>query len=270
MATALQILRETLIQFLSFFGVLFVSGFFLTLISKWTNNTFRQFLYPRFGLYAFGVIGVPLHELCHALFAKAFLHKIEKIKWFDPQGKGGSYGTVVHTYNDRNPYHRIGLFFIGMGPVLLAPLILYLLYLWLIPGALGLQSLPSQPLALARDFLGSLLHSSNWTSWQFYVFLYLSVCLTSQMELSPDDFKIARGGILPFFLLLVLINSLSFWAQFHFHSRWMGAITSLATLWSLFFMVGLLLALANLILCYCLFNLTHKLFGRESINPFRS
>src|SRR5690349_4329221 len=113
--TILLICRNSLIQFFCFFGLLFLSGVALTWLSKWTNNIFRQFRFPRFGLYMFGSLGVPAHEFCHALFAKLFFHDIKSIKWFDPKGSGGSYGTVVHYYNERNLYHRIGLFFIGMG-----------------------------------------------------------------------------------------------------------------------------------------------------------
>lgn len=264
----LSIAKDSGWQFLSLFGGLFLSGLFLTWVSRWTANCFRQFLAPKLGLYLFGILGVPAHELCHAIFAKIFFHQIESIKWFDPDAKGGSYGTVMHTYSPKNLYHRVGLFFIGMGPVFLAPLFLFLLYRYLVPAALPFAAIAHQPLGLARDFTKSFFALSNWKSWSFYLFLYLSVCLTSQMELSSDDFKIARGGVLPIFLILVVINAGASIFNLNWHARWNHAFNLGLSWWSLFFGVGLLMAVVNLILCALILNLLNRLFGRDGINPF--
>ncbi|MEK7356445.1 MAG: hypothetical protein AAB250_08345, partial [Bdellovibrionota bacterium] len=65
--------KNTFIQFFLIFGVVGIAGFALTLLSRWTNNVFRQFAWPELGTYLFGWIGVPVHEFCHAFFCAVFL-----------------------------------------------------------------------------------------------------------------------------------------------------------------------------------------------------
>lgn len=263
------IIKNSALQFVGLFGVLFLSGMVLTWISRWTNNTFRQFVLPKFGLYIFGVIGVPLHEFCHALFAKIFFHQIGSIKWFDPTGKGGSYGVVVHHYNDRNIYHRVGLFFIGMGPVLLAPVFLFLMYSLLIPNPVPFSVHLSDLGYLANGFSKSLLGAGNWSSVGFYAFLYLAVCLTSQMELSSEDLKVARGGVLPILLMILLLNMLSYVFNLNLHAKFTAFFNAGLMWWGAFLAVAVFISLLNLVLCVVLLNLLNKLCGREAINPFQ-
>lgn len=265
-----QVLKHSSYQFLCFFGLIFAAGLVLTWISRWTNNSFRQFKFPQLGLYLFGIVGIPIHELSHALFAKLFFHEIESVKWFDPAGRDGSHGTVVHYYNDRNWIHRIGLLFIGLGPVLLAPVFLSLIYRWLVPGATSLSSVSQNPSHAIGIFTLSIVKAQNWTSWGFYLFLYLAVCLTSQMELSPDDMKIARGGILPAFALFLLINSIAALLNVDIHTRLMIWLQSGLTLWFACFFVAVLIALLNLIVCFLFLNLLNRLLGSGKINPFES
>ena len=257
----LLILKNSAFQFAYIFGTLFIAGILLTWISRWTQNVFQQFKFPKFGLYVFGVIGIPIHELCHAVFAKIFFHDIKKIKWFDPRGKGNSYGFVHHHYNDKNFYHRVGLFFIGMGPVLLAPVFLFTAYHYLVPGA--------QPVKSVASITASLIDFRNLSSIGFYVFLYLTVCITSQMELSPDDFKIARGGILPFFVFFLLINTIASVFRFNLHGRFQLFVDQNLILWMGFLALAICVALINFLLCLMLLNITNKLMGAESIRPFR-
>lgn len=264
-----MILKNTVLQFSGLFGVLFVSGLVLTFISRWTNNIFRQFVLPKFGLYVFGVIGVPLHEFCHALFAKIFFHEIGSIKWFDPKGKGGSYGTVVHHYNNNNIYHRIGLFFIGLGPVILAPLFLFLIYTVFLPHPLPFSVQMSDLGYLASGFAKSLLGGANWTSLGFYVFLYLALCLTSQMELSPEDFQIARGGILPILLLLLLLNIFAYAFSLNLQGKFISFLNTSIAWWGALVAVAIFISLVNFVFCWVIFSIVNKACGKEAINPFR-
>ncbi|HVK62233.1 MAG TPA: hypothetical protein VM432_11810, partial [Bdellovibrionales bacterium] len=128
-------LADSLIQFLYVFGSFLAGAAVLTLLSRWTNNAFLQSRFPKAGTYVFGWIGVPIHEFSHAIFCRLFLHKVTKIKWFDPKGKNGAHGSVTHTYQPWNLYHRVGHFFIGLGPALLCPFFLGLLYWTLVPGS---------------------------------------------------------------------------------------------------------------------------------------
>jgi hypothetical protein len=262
--------KNALTQFICLFGLLIVSGFLLTWISRWTHNSFRQFRFPQMGLYLFGAIGVPLHEFCHALFAKVFFHDIERIKWFDPKGKNGSYGVVVHTYNNKNIYHRIGLFFIGMGPVLLAPFFLYLFYMLLVPGSSQAQLLVSSPSVTLERFTHSLMAAQNWSSVGFYVFLYICICVTSQMELSNEDFAIARSGIFPLLCVLIVINTGAYMISWNVQARLSSLFATFLSFWGSFFVLALGLSLLNMIFCFLSLSLINRLSGRSWINPFRS
>ena len=269
-AAILLISKQTGMQFFAFFGVLFISGLILTWISRWTGNSFQQFFYPRLGLYVFGIIGIPLHELSHAVFAKVFFHEIKKVKWFDPKGRGGSHGAVTHAYDEKNLYHRIGLFFIGMGPVLLTPVLILVAYYGLVPSAGHFSIQTNHPMALAEHFLRSFVAGQNWHSLKFYFFLYLTICVTSQMELSPEDFAVARGGIFPFLLLLLIVNLLAYAFGFDLHSKLILIFNSLYSLWAACFLMVAVVACLNFLFFAVVLNALNRIMGHGSINPFKS
>jgi hypothetical protein len=264
-----DVIKTSAFQFFYFFGTLLIAGLALTWISRWTQNVFQQFKFPKFGLYFFGVFGVPIHELCHAIFATVFFHDIKKIKWFDPKGKGNSYGSVTHHYNEKNFYHRLGLFFIGMGPVLLAPVFLFAAYHFLVPSAGPTHFSVTNVGRSFGVFGASLVQAKNWSSVGFYGFLYFTVCITSQMELSPEDFKIARGGIFPFFSLCLVASLVEGLFNFDRHGRFQDFINSSFSVWVGFSLLAVFIALLNLLLCLVLMNLGNKLMGAKLIHPFR-
>jgi hypothetical protein len=264
----LEILKNSSLQFICFFGSLFLAGLFLTLISRWTQNVFQQFKFPKFGLYVFGVIGVPVHELCHAIFAKIFFHDVKKIKWFDPSGKGGAHGSVTHYYDDKSFFHRLGLFFIGMGPVLLAPIFLFAVYHYLVPGAAHFD-LSNIRLAKSLEAFGAtLINAKNWRSVWFYIFIYLTICITSQMELSSADIKIARGGIFPSYALFFIINALAYLFKFDLQSKFQHLFQSIFVLWIGFSTLAVIVAFLNFLVCLVSMSLLNKLMGEKIINPF--
>lgn len=262
------------LQFGAVFGLLIVGGAILTLLSKWTSNVFRQFVYPQFGLYFFGWIGVPVHEFCHAVFCKLFGHDVKEVKWFDPEGKDGAHGFVVHEYQQWNPYQRIGQFFIGLGPVLLGPILLAALFYVCIPaGRMLFDPITVSPASVSRSgvlLAKAIINKATLTNWAFYLFLYLAISISSQMELSLSDIKQATIGAVPLFLFLIAANviALFFRADWHQHAMKFG-------LWILtmgfgVFTLATLLAVANLILCLFLMTLINRCFGGEGINPFRT
>ena len=259
MTTALLLLKNTVCQFGFFFGILIAGGGVLTLISRFTNQTFQQSRHPSLGLYIFGFIGVPVHEFCHALFCKLFFHEVKKVKWFDPKARGGANGFVMHSFNPWNPYHRIGHFFIGMGPVILAPLILGILFYLLVPAGRGLYHadiLSSGGIkAIALGLSQAIFRRSTFETPGFYGFLYLSLCISSQMELSHEDMKQAVLGIFPLVALLALINCAAWLFHFSWNQRAIQYGTLFLTANACIFTFAALLALANLLLIKSVFFL---------------
>jgi hypothetical protein len=273
MQIAWNALQQSMLQFAALFGLLIAGGALLTLLSRWTNNSFRQFVFPHFGMYAFGWLGVPVHELSHAVFCKLFLHEIKSVKWFDPKGRSGTHGSVTHAYHPWNPYHRIGHFFIGLGPVLIGPCLLAGLLYLLVPASrpvfhMDTLSWPAAGLLVPQLF-GALANETTLTSAGFYVFLYLAVCISSQMELSWEDIRQSATGVIPLVLILFAFNLLAHWLNADWHGSALRLSVWVTSVGSVMFTFAAFLAALNLLLCAGLMSAINKLCGREAINPFR-
>ena len=265
----LFVLKNTVLQFILLFGVIGVSGLCLTLLSRWTNNVFRSFVWPTIGTYLFGWIGVPVHEFCHAVFCTLFFHEIKQIKWFDPNAKNGAHGSVTHTYQPWNLYHRVGHLFIGLGPVLLAPAFLALMAYFLVPEARGALI----PAASWHDWWRALIpivHTSTLKHYSFWIFAYLAVCISSQVELSNEDLKQAGQGVLPVLLILGVINLGSWALGFSWHARVIHAASVMTTWSSGVYAFAAFISLVNFLICATALGLTNKIWGRDFVNPFRS
>jgi len=179
-------------------------------------------------LYLFGWIGTACHELGHALFCVIFRHKITDIKLFSPDTKTGTLGYVSHTYEPGSIYQTIGNFFIGIGPILLGSLVIYLTSILLLDisfdGSVELVSslqncfqesfskVSQMKLQLAAKTLQtSLTGNLDTSSWKFYVFLYIAFSIGSSITLSWSDIKGATGGFLILILFITIINLATLW-----------------------------------------------------------
>lgn len=265
------ILKHVFIEFWAIFGVFLAGGAILTYLARWTNNAFEQFLFPRLGFYLFGFIGVPVHEFSHAFFCKLFGHDVSAVKWFDPKARNGSHGSVTHHYNSWNLYHRLGHFFIGLGPTILGPLLLAIAFYLLVPGG-RFVFFPAEPAFHLGPLMGEMMRVLTsrpvLTSPGFFAFVYLAISVSSQIELSPEDLKQVAVGVIPVLLVLLLANVLAtvLGAGWHAHAMAFGART-MGIMAGLFAFAALLSAM-NLALWTSLFGLIHAISGRPMINPF--
>ena len=272
-----QLFSQSSVQFISIFGLLIAGGAALTFLSRLTSNTFRQFVLPKFGIYFFGWIGVPVHEFCHAFFCKLFFHDVKTVKWFDPEAKDGANGSVTHEYHPWNPIHRIGQFFIGVGPVLLGPVILTALFYFLVPTAHGIfhQDMFSSTatfrsvMQIAVLVAQAIVCKATLSSFKFYIFLYLTLCISSQMELSTADMKQVLIGAVPLFLVLLLINGINSLAHTNWHTNVLHASFWVTAFASVIFSFAALLAFMNLVLCFFVMTLINRCAGKNGINPFQ-
>jgi len=162
----------------------------------------------------FGWLGTSVHELSHALMCVVFRHRVEKIKLFSLHPNTQKVGYVAHRYNARSLYQRIGNFFIGVAPIIMGALAIYL-SAWLIypaiisdigvPGPTA-RSLPSILNHAFFSLLYALLDPHNYIVPRFYLFLYVLFCIGSSMNLSKADLKGACDGFISLILFVFLLN----------------------------------------------------------------
>jgi len=177
----------------------------------------------------FGWLGTSVHELGHAVFHLIFGHQIIAMKLFDPNPRTGTLGYVVSLYRRNNLYHRIGIFFAGIGPILFGTLVIYVSYLLLMQPdiayaqtvgnrveMIGNQSLQIE--AFVADvkqstlaILASLFNPANLLSWKFYLFMYLTFAVGSSIQLSGPDIEGAISGFTTLVTILLLFNLGTLW-----------------------------------------------------------
>ncbi|MHC5038887.1 MAG: hypothetical protein ACYTHM_16375 [Planctomycetota bacterium] len=214
-------IRETGFQVI---GLLF--PFFLVgLILHGLERAVQKSLARHFGWGSIlwtGWLGTPVHELSHAFLCLVFAHRIEEMALFKPDKESGRMGYVKHSWNPQNPYAVVGNFFIGIAPLVGGALVLFL-FLWVffpaaargaVSGSGIMASLAGGDLfgagqSVARMVSGVLRHvvtGPNLASWQFWVFLYLVLCVGSHLAPSPADYRGASRGAIVLLLLLLGFN----------------------------------------------------------------
>lgn len=151
--------------------------------------------------------GTVLHELSHAVFCILFGHRVLSITLFKP-GVDGIVGSVEHSYNPRNPWHQIGNFFIGIGPVIGGSAAL----LWILQQC-GIH-----------EFTWDVAKALPYREWWFYLLLYGAFCAGSHVTLSPADLRASLGG----FIAITL-----FWLLANWGTQWKGNYTQIMVQWIL-------------------------------------
>lgn len=75
-----------------------------------------------------GLVGVPLHELSHALTATVFGMRVVDLKLYKPDPQSNSLGYVNYLYRPGSPVHAIGRFFVGFSPTIFGGLAVSFLF----------------------------------------------------------------------------------------------------------------------------------------------
>jgi hypothetical protein len=286
------VLAATFGQLVWLFGLIFVFGFLLYIVAKMTRTVGVQCAGQRWDVVVTGWCGTPVHELGHAAFCLLFRHRVTAIKLYDPNPEDGSLGYVRHTFDQRSIYQKVGNFFIGIGPILFGALVLYVLLLLLLPewgdilpgarggatdlrgvgGWTGIVQLIAESVACVLKRFFSF---DNLLNWRFWVFLYLSFCIASHIELSPPDIRGAKDGLVSLVLLFLVVNFFltlaeatglhsalgGFWKYLKLETYGGAVNTALATLGALL-AYALVISLLNFALTYAGFALWSKIRGR--------
>ena len=180
-------------------GSIILFGFLIGLCNKLFYRNMG--IFGKACCYITGFLGTPVHELSHALMCLIFGHRITEIKLFQINSDDGTLGYVNHSYNPKNFYHKIGNFFIGIAPITVISLLLYLLSLVLVPNmfelmfsrtASGTFSISGifDSLGFALEVFFSYSRSITW-----WLFIIISTCLALHMTLSLADIKGALSGL---------------------------------------------------------------------------
>ncbi len=286
--TAIQFIKKvgllTFGQLVAILGIFFFFGLILYLFARFTRVTFVKSIGQKFDIYFTGWIGTPVHELGHALFCIPFGHRIVEMKLFSPNAANGSLGYVNHSYRKGNVWHGIGNFFIGFGPILFGSFVLFLLIKYLLPDnqALlrllaaqkadlstwaGLKQQLSSLYPTAKMVLQHLFSKANLHSWQFWVFLYLALCISSHMELSPPDLKGLWKGLVSIVVLFLVINCILVFFQIN-SSSYVGLISSYSLMLSGIFVFATIISGLFFISSFILLNVYTLIRYRKMFHPF--
>jgi hypothetical protein len=275
-------LWKAILTTLAQIGIFFLPGLIFTVVVNYASTLLQRRALLTIGrgwfLGLFGWLGTIIHELGHAFFCIVFRHKITAMKLFDPDPETGTLGYVQHTYEPSNPYQTAGNFFIGIGPILMGAALIYLalfLLLRLNPFNFVVNSgLPSSGIYswnVLYQVLQSLRTSSlnlvlgifsrhNITTWQLYLFVYLTFTIGSSIILSPSDIKGALKGLSVILILVLIFNLGTVWA-----GDFTGDIFTATLSYFLIFYIAFLIILLMDIVAFILL-LPFSLLGRNSRN----
>lgn len=130
----IQMLIRTCIETVYLTGIIILVGMLLGIMRNYTIKNFAR----SFGMKSImitGFIGVPVHEMSHAIFAAIFGHKITAVKLLQKPDENGVMGYVEHSYNQNSIYQQVGNFFIGTAPIFGGILSVVALMRFMIPRA---------------------------------------------------------------------------------------------------------------------------------------
>lgn len=217
-------LLDGLLIVLAFVGATILTGFLVGLL----NRVYYKILGPYAHKVCIGTgfIGTPIHELGHAFFCLVFGHKIVEIKLYQPSSDDGTLGYVSHTYSKKNFYHKLGNFFIGVGPILFGSGIILLLMFLLSKDTFKVfialsdfytNSAPTDTGNYFKFIIGGLsiffeefFKVGNLSSVTWWIFIILCLLIGTHMSLSKADISGALSGLLftiiVFFLVPVIVS----------------------------------------------------------------
>lgn len=213
-------LVKTFLETIYLTGIIILIGFTLGLLR---NNSLRNFqrTFGNKALMITGVIGVPIHELSHGIFAFLFRHKISKIKLFQRPDLNGIMGYVRHSYNQNSIYQQVGNFFIGIAPIFGGTISIVTLMRFIIPETYNkfIQVLVKSinVTEISKDSMEGIINSylyliknifslQNFKNPYFYIFIFLTISISSHISLSSADIKGASKGLWVIFLILFILN----------------------------------------------------------------
>jgi hypothetical protein len=220
----INLIMKTMVDTIYMTGMIILIGFILGFLRERSIENFQK----SFGWKAVAItsiIGVPIHEISHAIFCFIFGHKIVKFVLIQKRDENGVLGYVNHSYNPNSVYQQTGNFFIGIAPIFGGIAAIIALMRMIIPKTFSefitismnnLQITKLNSTALNGilnsyiDLIRTIFSINNFSSPYFILFLFLAICISSHISLSSADIKGASKGFFVIFLLILVINVLNF------------------------------------------------------------
>lgn len=216
----IQMLIRACIETVYLTGIIILVGMLLGIMRNYTIKNFAR----SFGMKSImitGFIGVPVHEMSHALFAVIFGHQVTAIKLLQRPDRNGVMGYVEHSYNQNSIYQQIGNFFIGIAPIFGGILSVIALMRFMIPRAYNEfinilkinfhvtvinKVTAAHIFSMYKILVKTIFSTANFHNPYFYIFLFIAICICSHISLSYADISGALEGLVVIFLVLLALN----------------------------------------------------------------
>lgn len=242
----LTLIKTVTIQIIGVFGIFFLLGFILSKFQEWNHKNYHRTVGWK-GILWTAWIGTPIHEIGHVFFAKIFRHKIQNITIFQPNELNGNLGHVNHSYKKHSLYQKMGNFFIGAAPMIFGSMFLVIMLYFLVPnGKEILLPLTQTDLTLVsfltsiKQTLLNLFSPENIKAWNFWLFLYISFCISSHLAPSKQDQKGMWRGFFWITILLILINMITLGVGVNITKYVLGTIHYLQIFITIFIYAGII------------------------------
>lgn len=202
--------------------LLFVITMFGFIMGKTRQIAAQNFSRKSFGFFVmdfFNLVGIPVHEFGHLIFGLLFGYHIDKICLYRSMNSarrhGGTLGFVKMHHKRDTLFQQLmgdaGQFFIGIGPLLSGPAMILLIGYFLPE---NLKALPSSFQDGAQIFSKALHQLTSADIIIMFVYLYIIIGISLNMELSRQDLHLAWKGLFLlelFFFMLSASASLFQW-----------------------------------------------------------
>lgn len=224
MNVLIDLIIKTCLDTIYMTGMIIFVGFILGFLRNHSIENFQR----SFGWKAIAttaIIGVPIHELSHAIICVFFRHKISKLVLLQKKDENGVLGYVNHAYNPNSIYQQTGNFFIGIAPIFGGISAIIALMYTIIPKTynqfISISMINVNITKINSVSLNGILNSyidlikiifsaTNFSNPYFILFLFLAICISSHISLSSADIKGASKGLIVIFFIVLVLNAFGF------------------------------------------------------------
>ncbi|WP_372371115.1 metalloprotease family protein [Candidatus Uabimicrobium sp. HlEnr_7] len=256
---------EILQQLCALFGGVALLLFILYKLEVWTTRRLTNKLGWNAVMFT-GIIGTPIHEIGHVIFCILFRYKIREIKLFSPDRKTGTLGYVSYSYNKKSLYQKIGTLFVGLAPFFIGITALLLFTYWMFPEFAvewklsSFSNIMQAEFAVFWDefshnftiFINELFTEQNMKRWEFWLYLYVCLCIASHMAPSSSDLKGAWPGVFLLVIIIAITALISHYTNFLLSNEHMDNVRTWSRPVLSYMMFATILSIVNMILTYIL------------------